>query len=174
MVVREIALVSKLLKISKFLGINFRGRRESPKTTKVFILENFLPYGSGHKIKWCVLIRKDYRAGIMSGPGVKERSRPTTGVTGTSRPPTVPHKSKTKKDDVDLKSKEEEYRFLATVSLTLILMNFRRLNEELESKAASLLREADTILVKIEFVLLTLITYSCTWHLGACLTSIRQ
>ena len=42
-VVREIALVSKLLKINKFQGINFRGRRKSPKTTKVFILENFLP-----------------------------------------------------------------------------------------------------------------------------------
>ena len=35
MVVRETALVSKLLKISKFQGINFHGRRESPKTTKV-------------------------------------------------------------------------------------------------------------------------------------------
>ena len=45
-VIREIALVNKLFKISKFRGINFRSRRESPKTTKVFILENFLPYGS--------------------------------------------------------------------------------------------------------------------------------
>ena len=49
----------------------------------------------------------------MSGPGVKEKSRPTTGITGTSRPSSVPHKAKTKKDNVDLKSKEEEYRFLA-------------------------------------------------------------
>lgn len=73
----------------------------------------------------------------MSGPGVKEKSRPTTGVTGTSRPSSVPHKAKTNKDNVDLKSKEEEYR---------------RLNEELESKAASLLKEADTILEHVSHV----------------------
>ena len=41
-VIRETALVSKLLKI--FRGIKFRGHRESLKTTKVFISENFLPY----------------------------------------------------------------------------------------------------------------------------------
>ena len=49
----------------------------------------------------------------MNGQGVKEKSRPPTGVTGGSRPPTVSHKTKTKRDNVDLKSKEEEYRFLA-------------------------------------------------------------
>lgn len=93
----------------------------------------------------------------MSGLGVKEKSRPPTGAGGTSRPSTVSHKTKTKKDNVDLKSKEEEYRFLATgrwtSSINNEFLNNRRLNEELESKAASLLREADTILVN--FILLT-------------------
>ena len=41
-VVRETALVSKLLKISKFRGINIRGGRESPKTTKVIYPRKFL------------------------------------------------------------------------------------------------------------------------------------
>ena len=87
----------------------------------------------------------------MSGPGAKEKSRPPTGAAGNSRPSTVSHKSKTKKENVDLKSKEEEYRFFAAGCCAVLLMEFlhnRRLNEELESKAASLLREADTILVK--------------------------
>lgn len=50
----------------------------------------------------------------MSEPGAKEKSRPPTGATGPSRSSSVAHKSKIKKDNVDLKSKEEEYRFLAT------------------------------------------------------------
>ena len=49
----------------------------------------------------------------MSAPGAKEKSRPLTGATGTSRSSTVLHKPKTKRDNVDLKSKEEEYRFRA-------------------------------------------------------------
>lgn len=46
----------------------------------------------------------------MSGPGVKEKSRPSTGVVGVSQP----SNRKIKKDNVDLKTKEEEYRFFAT------------------------------------------------------------
>jgi len=50
----------------------------------------------------------------MSRPGVKEKSRPHTGVAGASRPSTVSNKIKIKKDNVDLKTKEEEYRFFST------------------------------------------------------------
>ena len=59
----------------------------------------------------------------MSGSGAKEKSRPPTGVTGTSRPSTVStvsHKAKPKKDNVDLKSKEEEYRFVAMVACIVV------------------------------------------------------
>ena len=59
----------------------------------------------------------------MSGPGAKEKSRLSTGVVGASRPSTVSHKSKTKKENVDLKSKEEEYRFFAA-GCWAILTNF--------------------------------------------------
>ena len=51
----------------------------------------------------------------MSGPGAKERSRPSTKAISASQPSTVSHKSKSKNDNVDLKSKEEEYRsFIAS------------------------------------------------------------
>ena len=59
----------------------------------------------------------------MSGLGAKEKSRPSTGVSN-SRPSTVPHKSKTKKENVDLKSKEEEYRFFAAGCCAVLIMNF--------------------------------------------------
>lgn len=60
----------------------------------------------------------------MSKLGAKEKSRPSTGVVGNSPPPTVSHKSKTKKENVDLKSKEEEYRFFAAGCCAVLIMKF--------------------------------------------------
>jgi len=83
----------------------------------------------------------------MSG-NPKEKSRPSTGTLNTSRPPSMQRKSKVKKGKVDLQTKEEEYRSRGYICWYIFYYYyFRRLNEELESKAAFLLQEADDILV---------------------------
>lgn len=71
----------------------------------------------------CALIGKRYRAGNMSERSAKEKSRPPTGVATTSRPSTVSQKTKAKRDNVDLKSKEEEYRFFASSGCALVIDN---------------------------------------------------
>jgi len=73
----------------------------------------------------------------------KEKSRPSTGAAPIQR------KAKAKKEKADLQTKEEEYRCEKYLNVICWYLNYRRLNEELESKAASLLREADDILVLI-------------------------